>query len=309
MKNTFLIWVASVLASSVAFSQVAEQLLTRDILASQKLMASDVKIYTYFWRDAHPSLNSLEGRHEFAQRVLSSAAGSFWNMDFQDASPKNFACGPGLYFAIDPNISKQYGNSFLEMTISKGTRYITVVNAITINNDTMAALQAESFFGETDKAVLFPPDKPTGKRGFYRDTLRAMVMPQYIKFRKMVQKIFSENNIQFIEYNFNTSLSGFCKSAKTSAFLFVGAQNPSDSRSAKIMSEFSDVDMYSTEVFFQNQTAQEMVRLAEIAKFRTLLTDMADLRAQKIGIPKTMISDRYSAQEIKEIKSQTFSCQ
>lgn len=308
MKNLILT-AFLVLASSTAFSQVAEQLLTRDILASEKVMPSDVKIYSYFWRDAHSSLNSLKGRRDFTQRVLSDAGGAFWNMDFQDSSPKNFACGPGLYFAIDPHISRSYGNSFIEVTIPKDTRYISVVNAITIGKDTMSALQAEGFITEADKAVLFPPDKPTGKRGFYRDTLRAMVMPKYSRFRKMVQNIFSDNNIQFVEYNFNTSLYGFCRSAKTSAFLFVGARNPNDSRSARITSEFSEVNMYSTEVRFENQTAEEENRLTELSKFRGLLDEISKLRSKKMAVPKTLIPSLYSTEEVSAIKSQIFSCQ
>jgi len=309
MRNLAFLFVASVLTSSVAFSQVAEQLLTRDLMASQKAMATDIKIYSYFNRDAHPSLNSLEGRREFVQRVLTGGASSFWNMEFTNADKTAYACGPGMYFAIDPHISKKYGNAFVEVTMPQGTHYINVVNAITINKDTMAALQSESFFTEADKAVLFPPDKPTGKRGFYRDTLRAMVMPQFAKFRKMVQGIFSANDIQFVEYNFNTSLTGFCKSAKTSAFLFVGTQNPKNSDSAKISDAFSEVNMYSTEVEYKNQTTEEENRLSEIAKFRTLLDDMANLRAQKLAIPKTMISSRFTPEEIKTIKSQTYNCQ
>lgn len=298
-----------ILVSSTAFSQVAEQLLTRDILAGQKSLTADTKIYTYFRRDAHPSLNSVKGRHEFVQRTLSYAAGSFWNMSFQDASPKNFACGPGLYFAIDPHISKQYGNSFIEMTIPQGTQYISVVNAITINKDTMAALISEKFFGETDKAILFPPDKPTGKRGFYRDTLRAMVLLEYVQFRKMVQNIFAMNGIQFVEYNFNTSLYNFCRSPKTSAFLFVGMQDPQNSTAAKISADFSETNMYSTEAIFENQSAEEENRLTEIAKFRALLEEISNLRAQKIAIPKTLIPSKYTPEEIKEIKSHSFSCQ
>lgn len=308
MRNLSFILVASVLASSIAFAQVAEQLLTRDLLASQKTMPADTKIYTYFNRDAHPSLNSLEGRHAFAQRVLTGAASNFWSMGFTNSDKAAYACGPGLYFAIDPHISKKYGNAFVETAIPQGTRYINVVNAITINPDTMAALLSEKFFTDDDRAILFPPDKPTGKRGFYRDTLRTMVMPQYAKFRKMVQGIFAANEIQFVEYNFNTSLLGFCKGAKTSAFLFVGMQSSTNPESAKISEAFSEADLYSTEVEYQNQTSEEQVRLSEISKFRTLLDDMANLRAQKVGIPKTMISSRYTPEEIKTIKSQTYSC-
>ncbi len=308
MKNLAFVLVTSILTSSVAFSQVAEQLLARDLLASQKVMPAATKLYSYFNTQPNSYFDSLANRREFVQRVLKGGATSFWNMGFNNNDRTAYACGPGMYFAIDPHISKKYGNSFVELTMPQGTRYINVVNAITLNNDTMAALISENFITESDKAILFPPDKPTGKRGFYRDTLRAMVVPQYAKFRKMVQSIFAANEIQFVEYNFNTSLSGFCKSPKTSAFLYVGLQDPKDSESAQVASSFSEVNMYSTDIEIKNQTSEEELRQSEIVKFRSLLDEMSSLRAQKIAVPKTLIPSRLSAEEIKMIKSQTFSC-
>lgn len=314
MKNLAFALVTSFLTSSVAFSQVAEQLLTQDILTSQKVMEADTKIYTYFTINPHASFNTLEGRREFVQRaVLSNAAGKFWDMRFTNDSRKDFACGPGLYFAIDPHISKQYGNSFIEMTIPKGTRFINVVQAIPVKQETINALIAEGFMTEADKSILFPADnRPLNNRkdrtGFYRDTLRAMVNPKYTRFRNLVQKIFATNGIQFVEYNFNTSLSGFCKHAKTSAFLFVGVKNLKDATKAKITAEFSSVDMYSTHVSFQNKSSEEVVRLNEILKFRTLLDDMTNLRASGTGVPKGYILQRYSSAEVQDIKDQTFNC-
>lgn len=309
MKHLAFVLVASFLTSSVAFSQVAEQLLARDILATKKSMPAATKIYSYFSIQPNSYFDSLTNRREFVQRVLKNGATSFWNMGFNNNDRTAYACGPGMYFAIDPHISKKYGNSFVEMTIPQGTNYINVVNAITINKDTMAALVSENFITEADKAILFPPDKPTGKRGFYRDTLRAMVVPQYAKFRKMVQNIFATNEIQFVEYNFNTSLSGFCKSAKTSAFLYVGLQDTRNAESARVSEVFSDVNMYSTEIEIKNQSSEEESRQSEIVKFRSLLDEMSNLRAQKIAIPKTLIPSRFSSDEIKTIKSQTYSCQ
>lgn len=309
MKNLAFVLVTSFLTSSIAFSQVAEQLLTRDLLASQKTTPTATKLYSYFNIKPSSYFDSLTNRREFVQRVLKNSATSFWDMDFNNNDRTAYACGPGMYFAIDPHISQKYGNSFIELTLPQGTHYINVVNAITLNKDTMAALVSENFITEADKAILFPPDKPTGKRGFYRDTLRAMVVPEYAKFRKMVQRIFATNEIQFVEYNFNTSLSGFCKSAKTSAFLYVGLQDSRKNESARVAESFSDTNMYSTEIEIKNQSSEEEIRQSEIIKFRSLLDEMSKLREQKITVPKTLIPSRLSAEEIKTIKSQTYSCQ
>ena len=41
------------------------------------------------------------------------------------------------------------------------------------------------WLSQEQMAELFPK-----RSGFYRDTLRAMVLPQYVKFRQLVQNIF-----------------------------------------------------------------------------------------------------------------------
>ena len=114
-------------------------------------------------------------------RFLSMA---FWDAEFTDTSTKNYAAGGGLYFAIDPQISKQYGNVFIKITVPAGTPYINVVAPIPLKKDTLAALVSEGHITTADYAVLFPK-----QTGFYRDTLRAMVDPKYSSFRNLVQNI------------------------------------------------------------------------------------------------------------------------
>ena len=67
--------------------------------------------------------------------------------------------------------------------------------------------------------------------------------------------------------------------------------------------------MYSTEIEIKNQSSEEESRQSEIVKFRSLLDEMSNLRAQKIAIPKNLIPSRLSTEEIKTIKLQTYSCQ
>ncbi len=293
------------LFSIQSFSQVAEQLLSRDIMTSKKVLKSEINLYNYFYLSQGDWVSDQAKRESYIKDYyLSPRAGSFWDADFTDTSTKNWAAGAGLYFAIDPLISKQYGNSFIKITLPAGTPFINVVAPIPLKKDTLAALVSEHFITTADYAILFPK-----QTGFYRDTFRAMVDPKYSGFRKLVQNIMDANKIQFIEYNFNTSLSGFCSGAKTSAFNYIGTRNLSDVKHAIVTSEFTKTSVYSTEISLPNQSSAEVTAQSQIVKFRSLLEEIAALRDSGKSVKKEFILSRLSAAEYAQIKAETYSCQ
>ncbi|MBC7420718.1 MAG: hypothetical protein H7328_08320 [Bdellovibrio sp.] len=273
----------------------AEALLSRDIMLSAKSLDSDKKIYNYFYiPKVYSELESEKGRHSFVDRYLSERAGSFWDANFTDASTKNYAAGAGLYFAIDPLISKSYGNTFIEVIMPAGTRFINVVSPIPLKKDTMAALIAEGYMTADQVGELFPK-----RAGFYRDTLRAMVLPQYTHFRKMVQNIFTTQNIQFIEYNFNSSLSTFCSKHSYSAFVYIGSHTETS----------RGLSMFSTELNLPNQSASEAVQLQAIVKFRNILDNLAVIGKKGRAAVKEYILSQYSAAEYLAVKKSAYSCE
>ncbi len=306
MKNKFVLYALIVFAASSSLAQQAEQLLSRDIMTSRKVLSAKIDLYNYFFMsEVGPWVRDQQKRESYIKDdYLSPRGGSFWDPAFTDTSTKNFAAGAGLYFAIDPQISKQYGNTFIKITVPAGTPYINVVAPIPLKRDTLAALVSEGYITTADYAVLFPK-----QTGFYRDTLRAMVDPKYINFRKIVQNIMDVNHIQFIEYNFNTALYGFCAGAKTSAFNYIGTKNPNDVKNALVTQEFAQTSVYSTEVALPNQSSAELAAQAEIVKFRSLLSDIVDLRNAGKSVKKEFILSRYSEQEYAAVKAKTYSCQ
>lgn len=307
MKTNFLFICSVALlvgtAQSTAFALNAEELLSRDLISTSKTLKNEIKIYNYFFLEkSFSELQSENGRKSFIRRYLSQRAGSFWDMDFTDASTKNYAAGPALYFAIDPHISQAYGNSFIELTVPAGSRYVNVVNPIPVKKDTIAALVAEGFLTTQGVAEVFPK-----QAGFYRDTLRVMVLPQYSNFRNLVQTIFRDNLIQFIEYNFNTSLQGFCAKHSYSAFAYIGVKNSGDPDNALVSPAFANTTVYSTALAFNQQSATEQLDFARILKFRTLL-EQIPLQKKAGKSVKELISNTYSAAEVQQIKTHTFSC-
>lgn len=305
-NNLFFIWSVALLVSvaqSTAFAINAEELLSRDLISTSKLLKNEIKLYNYFFLEkSFAKLQNEKGRKSFTHRYLSQRAGSFWDKNFTDASTKNYAAGPALYFAIDPHISQTYGNSFIELTVPAGSRYINVVSPIPVKKDTIAALIAEGFLTTQSAAEVFPEQS-----GFYRDTLRVMVLPQHSNFRNLVQTIFKNNLIQFIEYNFNTSLQGFCTKHSYSAFAYIGVENFEDPKNALVSPAFSNTTVYSTELTFNQQSATEQLDFSRILKFRNLLQEIP-LQKKAGKTVKEFIAENYSPAEVQQIKTYTFSC-
>lgn len=288
-----------------AHAQSAAELLNRDIMSSAKVLKSDTKIYNYYnMEKVWPELESESGRKAFVRRYLAQRAGSFWDMGFTDASPSLYAAGAALYFAIDPHISQTFGNFFIELTLPAGTRFINVVAPIPLKKDTQAALIAENLVTREQFADLFPK-----QTGFYRDTLRAMVKPQYAAFRKTVQRIFTQNQIQFVEYNFNTSLSGFCRKHSYSAFAYVGLENPSKPKEAIVAASFSNVSTFSAKLSIPHLSPSETAQQEDILKFRNVLENIISMRKQGQKNIKDYILREYSAEEYQRIQTRTFSCE
>lgn len=292
----------SVLAQGLS----ASQLLQRDIMVSSRTLTNDVFIYNYFnIQKVWPELETSQGRINYIQRYLSQRAGDFWELSFSEHEPSRWAAGPGLYFAIDPLISQRFGNVFIEIRIPAGTRFINVVNPLPLKKDTIQALQQEGYINASDMPELFPK-----QNGFYRDTLRLMVQQKYLNFRQLVQQILSQNQIQFVEYNFNTSLMGFCKTHSYSAFNYIGSLNAQDPKNAFITAEYKNVQMYSTELNFPNQSPSEIEGLARITKFRNVLQQVNSLlqRGQKNASIQAYILSQYTADEYTVLKQSAFSC-
>lgn len=293
------------LSSALAQTPSAEQLLARDIMKGSKVLSKDISLYNYYYfNGVHAEFQTEKGRNAFIQRYLATRAGTFWSPDFTDANPKNYAAGAGLYLAIDPHISRTFGNYFIQMDVPKGTRFINVVAPIPVKSDTQEALVREGITTQSQLAELLPKSS-----GFYRDTLRVMVLPQHLAFRKLVQKIFLQNELQFIEYNFNTSLKGFCSRHSYSAFAFVGLANPTNIPQARILAPYDKIAMHSAEYSLPNRTSAESLQQEAALKYRQVLENIGNMREQGHKNITEYILREYSPEEYQNIKAHTFSCE
>ncbi len=202
----------------------AESLLARDLAAGTKPLPKEIRIYHYFpvqcsfsSAGASPSwcdtLATPEGRRAHVNNYLKTVTARFWDVNYR--ADQYINAGPGLYLAIDPHIAysqKLFGTSVMELRVPAGTPYVNVVRAIPVSQATLDALVNEGFLARHQLAAVFSKAAGPTKLGFYRDTLKNMTAPGFEHFRRLVMRYFSENGIQFIEYNWDSSLAGFCRS-------------------------------------------------------------------------------------------------
>lgn len=286
-----------------AQAQSAEALLARDLLAGVKTMTKEVRIYHYFnLAQLHDELKTPAGRVAYTNRYLEQVTARFWDLNFHADAYIN--AGPGLYLAIDPLISSKppnyFGNSMIELRVPAGTKFINVVRAIPLAKDTIEALVNEGYFARHQLATFFTKAAGPSQLGFYRDTLKNMTDPGYEKFRSLVQRILVAQHIQFVEYNWNTSLAGFCNKTSYSSFNYIGASPYNDMYRA--------IPMMSTHPLPQ-QTADEIELATRVTKFRDVLEQIDQLKKRGMKVPKDFALGFYTPAEFKQIKDMTFSCE
>lgn len=307
MKNK-VVFLCYLLILSLSFSAHADEsaiaLLNRDLTNSMKQIQEPIRLYTYFNVSGQLStLDTLQKRNSLMQRFFNSSMMHFWNVE--STATKNINAGLGLYAAIDPHVSRSYGNVFVEIGVAKGLKYLDVYNPILVGKDTLAALIKEDLILRNEiNAILVPSGK--GRYAFSRDTLRAMVKPEFKEFRKIVQRIFLTNKLVMLEYNWESSLPGFCRMNRASAFVLVGDVSKNAQGVSEVNDSFSKILV--TEAGFPNQTEIEKETRIRAVKFKTMLAQMTakGTYAQKV---KVVNSHYLDAEEKLDVFDQTYSCE
>lgn len=291
------------LGFSVKAEDTAISLLNRDLKPSMKSIEKPIRLYTYFnINGGLNSLNTLNKRQDLLNRFFAATMMNFWNVEATGV--KGINAGLGLYTAIDPHTSKSFGNVAAEIEIAKGTSYLDVYNPIVLGSDTINQLIKENLIFKNEINAIFIMHK--GRYAFSRDTLRAMVRPEYKNFRKLVQRIFIQSNLVMIEYNWQSSLPGFCRMNRASAFVLVGRVTTNTQGAARLIDNFSKILI--TEEELPNRSAAESSAVARVLKFKNMLNEMIfkPTYVQKLKV----VNAHYAhAEEKNEIFNKTYSCE
>ncbi len=202
----------------------AAAMLERDLTPVILTLQKPVRMYSYFNVIAmSEELNSPQGRQNYLQRFFNATMGRFWDMNLTASQYIN--SGPGLYAAIDPHISQSFGNTMVEIGVPAGTRFLDIHKNVPLSDDTINALANEGIIARDLLGELFVAKN--GRYEFGRDTMKFMIKPEFSFFRGMLQEIFLRQNVVMAEYNWDTSLAGFCRLHSYSAFVIFGSMKDS----------------------------------------------------------------------------------
>lgn len=223
--------------ASQAMASNASELLAQDLSIAVKTLPRETRLYHYFginlngYQIEDTLLNQPQERYSLVSARLRTFANTFW--DLNNHTTKFANAGLGLYLAVDPYASSpeaasdtgaNFGSTMMEVTFSAGTKYLALINAIQLRDETLQAIVEETGMKSSDYKKLFE-----GKRkGFYRDTLQYMAEPQNTAFRKIVLNVFAQQGITMTEYGWQAATSALCNVATGSgkihhsAFVYVG---------------------------------------------------------------------------------------
>ena len=276
----------------------SEQLLTRDLAVVIKSMPKAINLYTYFnILQITGELSTPAGRDGFNKRFFAGSLLRYWEPALTNGSYIN--AGPGLYAAIDPHISKSYGNMMLDISIKPGTRFIDLHVNTPLGSDTVEALVSEGIVPRGMLSTLFVLK---GQRyEFSSVTLKTMIRPELMAFRKMVQEILNAQSVEMAEYNWDTSVPGFCRLQRYSAFVIFGLM-----RSAGIA--YSMANTLVTEAELPALSDSEKATAGRDLKFRQVLDDVK--KTTGYGAKVNTVRKAYPDEiERNELINQTYSCE
>ncbi len=229
-----------VLASQSVFAQSAMQLVQRDVAKNVKTFARETRLYHYFNMNTQTQSDGTKtidryflndrNREAWLNTLVESRAGAFWDLNNHNTFKVN--AGPGMYLALEPNSSREYGDTLITLDVPQGKNYISTVSTIALKPDTIAALIKEQVISSVQVKVT--PNTLGLEKGLTAESLKNMVLPENQNFRLLVQSVFQALDIQFIEYGYKAHQNGFCKGGRQTAIVFTGSK-PADQNSTNVM--------------------------------------------------------------------------
>lgn len=303
------------------FAQSAADLLEQDLLTKVSNFQKSIQIYHYFRAPViqtgnpnspsthHPVLNNKETRDLWVNDYISGRAGLFWDLNHHNTAYNN--AGPGVYFAIDPDSSKEFGETSVVMNIPSGSKFISVFRPIALRRETTQALLREGYI--TTAQMNLGAGLLGLKSGFSRLTLQFMVTPENLRFRTLVNEIFTRHEISFIEYEYKSHLAGFCRIANQAAFVYIG-RNPQVAQPNDFVSKqyfgaalepaFQNMPLFSSYQFLE-QTPDEITMKDLITRFGFVL---AQIRIQGTRAAKQLIPRYLQEPEVISLVDRSYQC-
>jgi len=304
----------------------AQSLLERDMIASKRIgtFSSTRRLYHYYWSgNTSTQVDGLynEPVHEWfkvdlnrKQHLTNTAAGQgragdFWNMDDKSTFKRN--AGPGMYMAVDPNVTNEYGDTIFVMDVPKNTKYLGL-GLVPLKQDTIAALLAEGY--ATKAQLPVGGDSLSLSQGLGAEAFKNAVLPGNEPFRILLQNVMENLNIQFIAYGYKGHLLGVCKKSSIYAFVYTGTR-PSNYEKGNVRAEVFPEGYSFT--FTTNQTAgqfspEENEMNRQTTMFRNVLREVRTYPKDKITpalVNSVFAKQGVSPTDVQAIRDVTYNCQ
>lgn len=306
----------------------AGESLQQDLLAAVKTFDRSVQMYHYFRAPADPNnsqqinpyLQDKANRDSWLSYFSGFRTGAFWDPNNHVTELTN--SGPGMYFAIDPNVSKNFGESAIVLNVPAGLKYLSVFKNISIRKQTCDFLIKENIIA---KSQLNSGEKTLGlSRGFTGNTLKNMAREENGEFRKLVNSIFDRNRIMFTEYEWKSHLAGFCKTASQSAFVFVGLKPNSAAASTETTTAITEIKSEDasevlghipeelnnaflfTDFAVENLSESELREKDVLGRFRNAL---AKIRDKGLTKAQKYINENLNDEEFTELADKSYRCE
>ncbi len=317
LKFVFVYLILFVLAVQ-AQALTAYEALERDLQPQIKALKKDVQLFHYFSapsdgtpdsKKIHPIFNTKTSRDEWINYLMAVRGGAFW--DFNNHNTDLTNAGPGMYFALDPDSSKEFGESVVQLNVKEGMKMLSVFRAIPLKKDTINLLLKENIIDRN--AIAASSTTLSLINGFTRIALKNMVREENVEFRKLVTELFIRNQIQFVEYEYKSHLAGFCKIANQSALVFIGSQptlvtDPSVAASSEVLATVDPAfqnTLFMSSYEVADYTQDEMKLIDLYSRFKNIL---AQIRIKGVIAAKKLIHNALSEDEINELANKSYQC-
>jgi hypothetical protein len=291
---------AEVVDSAQIKQSVSFVLLSEDLKARIETFQNTTRLFSYFNLPKSDYFNAEGNRKSWANFFVRSGSYSFWNMKNHATEKQN--AGAGIYFALDPSSSQEFGNTAIMVKVKQGSKILNVSSSIKLRSETIAALLKEQFISNAQ--LISGKSTLSLKAGFTGTTLKNMVLPENERFRLLVQSIFQSENVEIIQYLYKSYLAGYCKSADQSAFVLVGTgeieQIGYQDGSVQNLNEVSiledDKFYFSKNSQIENPSELEQMMQNHILAQKNILDEVrkSGTKSTLKSIPSLMSSEEYN---------------
>ena len=277
------------------------ELIKRDLSVTTKTLQHEVR--GYHWFGSNISDRKISTTDSIFEKHFLDTAQNFWTY----ASQQDHNIGPGFYAATDPDISKRYGNTMIEVIIPPGTKFIDVRGGVAdyqfeISQQTQNALNqiCNSGVVVNNQGVFYADilGQKTPFQSFLKQTL-TYIEPCYRVFNQAV----AELGVEFIAYGWGPhhNMSHHCEPSILSSMVMLGKVKRFKDNTAKL--GMGSVKVYGyTQKIGKNPKRKKVDRYRYVDRFTRLV------RGTKAKW-SYFDNESISSADIANIKNKTFNCQ